>query len=208
MSYSLRLARPEDADALLSIYAPYVEDTCITFELEVPSVSEFRSRIERELAAHCYIVAVDASSSKPVGYAYYGDFRERGAFRYACETSIYIAPDHQGHGLGSLLLKVLESLMREQGVRMAEACITSDNSRSILFHERHGYRICGEHHACGYKFGRWLAVTWMEKQLRPLRAEARETLDGPLQPLPRHCAENLIRRCAAGSPLVAASAKD
>lgn len=168
MSYRIRTATPADAAALLAIYAPYVTDTSVSFELEVPTVEEFGQRIQVTLDRAAYLVAEDSDSSAVAGYAYNGSFRSRPAYDWASEISIYLAPEHQGHGLGSTLLDALEELMRLQGVRMSEACITSSNTGSIAFHERHGYRMCGEHTACGFKLGQWLSVTWMEKQLLAL----------------------------------------
>lgn len=170
MAYRIRAAEPADAAELLAIYAPFVTNSCVSFELTVPSVDEFAARIARARAHAAYIVAEDAASGALCGYAYNGTFRARPAYAWASETSIYLAPAHQGHGLGSLLLDTLEELMRLQGIRMSEACITSTNTGSIAFHERHGYRHCGEHTNCGYKLGQWLSVTWMEKQLLPLDA--------------------------------------
>lgn len=168
MAYRIRAAEQADAAALLAIYAPYVTDTCVSFETEVPTVDEFAARIRAAREHAAYVVVEDAETGTPVGYAYNGAFRARPAYAWTSETSIYLAPAAQGQGLGSVLLDALEELMRLQGVRMSEACITSTNSGSIAFHERHGYRVCGEHTACGYKLGQWLSVTWMEKRLLPL----------------------------------------
>lgn len=165
MRYIIRDARPEDAAELLAIYTPFVTDTTVSFELKVPSLEDFSQRVRRTSERYAYLVAEDTETGKLVGYAYNSSFRSRPAYDFASEISIYLAPAHQRRGLGSRLLKELESRMREQGMRMSEACITSDNVGSIAFHERHGYRICGEHHTCGYKLGRWLSVTWMEKDL-------------------------------------------
>ena len=166
MAYRIRTAVPDDAPRILAVYAPYVTGSVISFEVEVPTVEEFRRRIERTTERCAYLVAVDEATGEVAGYAYNG----------VSETSIYLAPAHQGKHLGSVLLEALEDLMRAQGVRMSEACITSDNEASIAFHRAHGYRVCGEHTNCGYKLGRWLSVTWMEKQLLPFDAH----------PEPRH----------------------
>ena len=131
MSYRIRAAAVADAASLLAIYAPYVTDTCVSFELEVPTVEEFERRIQATLDRAAYLVAEDSDSGAVAGYAYNGSFRSRPAYNWASEISIYLAPGHQGHGLGSALLDTLEELMRLQGIRMSEACITSTNTGSI-----------------------------------------------------------------------------
>lgn len=170
MSYIIRTASPSDAAGVLAVYAPYVEQTTVSFEVDVPSMEEYAKRIEHKLAATTFIVLVDKETGRIAGFAYNGSFRERPAYDWASEISIYLSPEHQGRGLGSTLLETLESLMRAQGVVMSEACITSSNASSIAFHAKHGYAFCGEHHACGYKLGAWLDVTWMEKQLNETAA--------------------------------------
>ena len=170
MPYYIRTATLADAPAILAVYAPFVEHTDVSFEISVPSVEEYEARIRQKLEHSTFLVVADEASSRVVGFAYNGSFRERPAYDWASEISIYLAPEHQGCGLGSVLLDALEELMRAQGVIMSEACITSSNEGSVAFHAKHGYAVCGEHHACGYKLGRWLDVTWMEKQLAELPA--------------------------------------
>ena len=170
MSYFIRTATPSDAAGVLAVYAPYVECTTVSFEVDVPSVEEYAQRIEHKLASTAFIVLVDETTGQIAGFAYNGSFRERPAYDWASEISIYLSPEHQGRGLGSILLEALEALMRAQGVVMSEACITSSNASSIAFHAKHGYALCGEHHRCGYKLGTWLDVTWMEKQINETAA--------------------------------------
>lgn len=170
MPYFIRTATLADAPAVLAVYAPFVEHTDVSFEISVPSIAEYEARIRQKLEHSTFLVVVDEASSRVVGFAYNGSFRERPAYDWASEISIYVAPEHQARGLGSVLLDALEELMRAQGVIMSEACITSTNEGSVAFHAKHGYAVCGDHHACGYKLGRWLDVTWMEKQLAVLPA--------------------------------------
>lgn len=170
MPYFIRTATLADAPAILAVYAPFVENTDVSFEISVPSIAEYEARIRQKLEHSTFLVVVDEASSRVVGFAYNGSFRERPAYDWASEISIYVAPEHQARGLGSVLIDALEELMRAQGVIMSEACITSTNEGSVEFHAKHGYAVCGEHHACGYKLGRWLDVTWMEKQLAVLPA--------------------------------------
>ena len=165
MPYYIRTATPADAAGCLAVYAPFVTASCVSFEVEAPSVEEYAARIAHKLAGATFLVATDAECGEIAGFAYNGSFRERPAYDWASEISIYLAPEHQGRGLGGVLLDALEELMRAQGVVMSEACITSSNTGSIAFHAKHGYTVCGEHHRCGFKLGAWLDVTWMEKQL-------------------------------------------
>ena len=97
----IRLATPEDAVEILKIYAPYVENTAISFEYEVPSEEEFRERIESTLKRYPYIVA--EQEGRIIGYAYVSIFHERKAYDWAVETSIYVDKDYKRSGCGKLL---------------------------------------------------------------------------------------------------------
>lgn len=166
---TIRTARPEDAAALLEIYAPYVTDTAITFEYTVPSEAEFRGRIEKTLKRYPYIVAEKAG--RMIGYAYAGAFHPRAAYDWACELSIYVATDARRCGLGSRLYERLEKVLGAQGLLNLNACIavplTDDDPyltrASVAFHARRGYNTVGEFTKCGYKFNRWYNMVWMEK---------------------------------------------
>lgn len=186
MSYRIRTARSEDAAALAAIYAPFVTDTVVSFEFDAPSVEEFQRRIEATSTAFAYVVAEVVESGEIAGYAYYGTLRSRPAYQWAAETSIYLSPAHQGRGLGSVLVEAIERLMAAQGIALSVACITSDNTGSIAFHERLGYEHCGEFCNCAFKLGRWLSVTWMEKQLLPCTeppAERRTLTAADIEPV-------------------------
>lgn len=116
-----RVARPEDAAALRTIYAPYVEETAITFEYEVPGVEEFRARIAHTLATYPYIVAVE--ENKIIGYAYVGRLHERAAYDWTVETSIYVDRSARKHGLGRQLYERLEAILRAMNIISVNACI-------------------------------------------------------------------------------------
>ncbi len=118
---TFRVARPEDAEALLAIYAPYVEETAITFEYEVPSVEAFRARIAHTLATYPYIVAVE--DEKIIGYAYVGRLHERAAYDWSVETSIYVDRCARKHGLGRQLYERLEAILRAMNIISVNACI-------------------------------------------------------------------------------------
>ena len=182
---TIRTATPDDAAALLKIYEYYVTDTAITFEYDVPSVEEFRGRIENILKKYPYIVAVekdsdevtagtpdeeDSGNGRIIGYAYAGVFKDREAYQYSVETTIYVDKDLRRGGIGRMLYEELEKRLKAQGILNLNACIGYPEEEdehltfdSVKFHERLGYSMVGEFHKCGYKFGRWYNMVWMEK---------------------------------------------
>ena len=166
----IRSATPADAAALLKIYAPYVRDTAVTFEYEVPGEEEFARRIRATAAQYPYLVLEE--EEEILGYAYAGAFKTRAAYDWAAETTIYLRMDAREKGYGRMLYTALEDALRERGILNAYACIASTDvederltNASRRFHERMGYRLCGTFHQCGYKFGRWYDMIWMEKML-------------------------------------------
>ncbi len=162
---NIRIATLQDAPALLEIYAPYVEQTAITFEYTIPDIEEFRGRIEKTLQKYPYLVAED--KGEIIGYAYASAFKSRAAYNWSAETSIYVKMG-QGHcGVGSALYQALETLLARQHVCNLCACIAYPNPPSIAFHEAFGYKTVAHFHASGYKHGAWHDMVWMEKELCP-----------------------------------------
>lgn len=189
----IRPARPEDAEALLGIYAPYVRETAVTFEYEVPSPEEFRNRIQGTLERYPYLLAEAGDSC--LGYAYTGPFKDRAAYAWSAESSIYLRRDARRRGLGRRLYAALEDLSQAQGIQNLNACIGCPAAEedpyltrdSLAFHACVGYRLAGEFHQCGYKFGRWYNMVWMEKPLGPHPAEPL-----PVIPFPALLAEGKV----------------
>lgn len=160
---SLRQATVSDARQLLSIYAPYVTDTTVTFEYDVPSIDNFIFRISSTLQTYPYYVAL--ADGEIVGYTYASPFRTRAAYNWVVETTIYIKQDLRGSGIGTMLYSALEKTLREQGVLTMVACIAYPNPPSIAFHEATGFQKVGHFSKSGYKLGRWVDVVWMEKHI-------------------------------------------
>lgn len=165
---TIRTATVQDAKKLLEIYAPYVEHTAITFEYEVPTVDEFRRRIENVLRKYPYLVA--EKDGELLGYAYAGPFKERAAYDWAVETSIYVREDLKRKGIGSLLYNALEDALKKQGILNVNACIAyTENENdyltndSVRYHEKFGYKTVAHFHKCGYKNNTWYDMVWMEK---------------------------------------------
>ena len=168
MRIHLRSATIDDAEQMLDIYAPYVEKTAITFEYDVPTVEEFRKRIASHLTRYPWIVA--EADDRIVGYAYASAFKERAAYQWSVETSIYVDDTIRHHGIGQLLHGALEESLRSRGILNMNACISYIQPEdeyltldSVRFHERLGYTQVAHFHQCGKKFGRWYDMIWMEK---------------------------------------------
>lgn len=164
----IRVATREDARELLEIYTPYVEKTAISFEWEAPGLEQFRARIEETLKNYPYLVA--EKDGKLLGYSYTGPFVGRAAYAWGAEVSIYLREDQRRMGIGRKLYQAIEDISRAQNIKNLNACIGSPetedeylNRNSMEFHAHMGYRMVGEFHKCGYKFGRWYHMVWMEK---------------------------------------------
>ena len=166
----IRIASPKDAPALLEIYAPYVQKTAISFECEVPSAEEFQTRIKTVLQKYPYLVA--EKNGEVLGYACTHSFVGRVAYDHCAETTIYLKENSRKSGIGKRLYLALEEISRAQNIYNLNACIGYPEAEdehltmnSILFHEHMGYRFVGRFHKCGYKFGTWYDMAWMEKVL-------------------------------------------
>lgn len=159
-----RLATIADASDLLAIYSPYVTDTTITFEYEVPTVSEFEKRIETTLEEYPYIVA-ETENGMIVGYAYAHRMRERRAYDWTVEESIYVDQKARGLGVGKALYAALEMELARQNVVNLAVCVTEMNQNSLRFHEHLGYIQTGRFTDFGFKFGEWYDVIWLQKRL-------------------------------------------
>ena len=161
----LRLATAADADALLAIYAAYIDQTAITFEYEAPSRSEFAGRIRTILAQLPWLV--HEQEGRVTGYAYASRHRDRVAYQWSVETSVYIHPDCHRLGIARSLYKALFALLRQQGYHNAYAGITLPNPKSELFHRSMGFVPVGVYQKVGYKLGRWHDVGWYHLVLQP-----------------------------------------
>lgn len=167
---SIRPAIPQDAPALLTIYAPYITDTAVSFEYDVPSVEEFAERIRSTLEKYPYLVAeVDGCI---VGYCYVGIMHGRQAYDWSVETSIYVDQNCKRMGIGRKLHDALEQALSAMGILNLYACIAFPvgedpylTQDSVHFHEHLGYEHTAHFHKCGYKFHHWYDIVWMEKTI-------------------------------------------
>jgi phosphinothricin acetyltransferase len=164
----IRIATEADAEKLLEIYSYYIRNTAITFEWEVPSVEEFARRIRTVTEKYPFLLA--ETDGEIVGYAYAGAFNERRSCDWTVETSIYVAKNRRGCGVGRELYTALEKALSMQNIISLNACVAYPENEdeyltknSVRYHEHMGYRYVGEFHRCGYKFGRWYSLVWLEK---------------------------------------------
>jgi phosphinothricin acetyltransferase len=176
-AFTIRDAQPErDAAACAAIYAPYVEQTPVSFEERVPDALEMEARISSYAATHPWLVA--ENRGEVVGYAYACRHRERAAYRWAADVSVYVASNRRGEGLGRRLYERLFVHLRRQNFQVACAGITLPNEASVGLHEALGFLRVGVSPRIGWKAGRWHDVGWWQLELTPAGPGT------PLEPLP------------------------
>jgi phosphinothricin acetyltransferase len=154
----IRIAGKGDCQQIAEIYAPIVEHTHISFETVPPDADEIARRMAGALANHVWLVAEEAG--RVDGYAYAGAHRDRAAYRWSADTTIYVRDSAHGKGIGSSLYAMLLRILVAQNYRRAFAGIALPNPASIGLHEAVGYRHIGTYPDVGYKFGRWHDVGW------------------------------------------------
>lgn len=164
---AIRPARPEDAAAIAAIYAPFVLGGTVSFETDAPDSRQMRARMTASGGLYPWIVATngDPDGGGVLGYAYATAFRDRPAYRYVVETSIYVAGQVQGQGAGRLLYEALVDTLRVQGFTQAIGAIALPNDYSIRLHEAVGFRRAGVYRQVGYKQGQWIDVGFWQCEL-------------------------------------------
>jgi len=178
----LRVVESRDASSIASIYAPYVEQTAITFEYVAPSAEEMESRIAKVSAAYPWIVAEE--EGEVLGYAYASRYRERAAYRWSLETSIYVREDRRGRGLGRSLYGALIPILRDLGIVTLYGAVTLPNPQSVALHARFGFRPLCTYDRVGFKMGAWRDVGWMVLRLREQGDETAADGGAPAEPVP------------------------
>lgn len=159
--YVIRLATPADARQILDIYAPYIEHTSITFETEQPSVESFAERISSYLQNWPWLVC--EKDGLITGYAYASRYRERVAYQWSVESSVYIHDDFLRAGIARVLYACLFDILQQQGYRNVYAVINLPNDRSVALHEKCGFVYFATYEQVGYKLGKWKNVGWWRK---------------------------------------------
>lgn len=165
MNTSIRLATPDDAPSLLTLYAPIVLETHVSFEETPPSEPEMRSRIADGLAQG-YPWLVFEANERVGAYAYASRHRARPAYRWSVESSIYVSEALRGRGIGKALYGALLPLLASQGYHGVFAGIALPNRASVALHRAVGFRELGRFERVGYKAGAWRDTLWMQLHLR------------------------------------------
>lgn len=193
MNLNLRLAKDGDAAAVLAIYGPIVRDTAISFEYGPLSVKDMQERIREITSTHPFLVA--ELDRRVVGYAYATSHRRREAYRWACETSVFVDAAHRRKGVARSLYAALIRILRLQGFMQAFAIITMPNPPSVAFHESMGFRHLATFKSIGFKLGFWRDTGWWGLELRP-----RPARPGPPLPLAEVAATAQFRKALGQAP--------
>jgi phosphinothricin acetyltransferase len=171
----LRVGTPGDGAACAEIYRPIVENTWISFETEAPSAAEMALRIERTLPRFPWLVATQ--DDRVVGYAYAGSHRERAAYRWSADVTVYLAEQVRGKGVGRRIYGGLFDILRRQGLRSAFAGVALPNDPSVALHQAMGFEPVGVYREVGHKLGGWRSVGWWRLALSTQSGD-------PAEPLP------------------------
>ena len=185
---NIRTATTADAQALLHIYAPYIE-TPITFECTLPSAEEFAGRVEEISSFYPYLVC--EADGQIVGYAYAHRHMQRAAYQWNAELSIYFQHSYTSKGLGTGLYSALLALLKLQGIKTVYAGVTLPNEKSERLHSRLGFSCLGVYHRTGFKCGKWHDVAWFERALAPYDLHPQPVV--PFKQLPLHRINEVLK---------------
>jgi L-amino acid N-acyltransferase YncA len=159
----VRDATSDDAAACAAIYAPYVTDTTVTFEGEPPTAEQMAGRIRAAQSGHAWVVL--ENDGVVLGYAYGVPYKQRAAYRWTCEVSVYLAQDSAGRGWGRALYEALFERLAGRGYRRAIAGLTQPNEASVGLHRALGFEPIGVQRRIGWKHGAWRDVAWVQRDL-------------------------------------------
>lgn len=178
---TIRDADPGDGAVCARIYAPYVTDTAISFELEPPSAEQMADRIATAVRTHAWLVLEE--DGEVIGYAYASPFKARLAYRWSCEVSVYMARERRGAGGGRALYEALFARLAQRGFHTAVAGMTLPNDASVALHRALGFEPVGTYRRIGWKNGAWHDVAWMQRSLSPdADAGTDDSADSPTEP--------------------------
>jgi len=159
----LRLAKTADAESILKVYAPYVKDTAVSFEYDVPILEDFAKKIESISERYPYLVC--ELEGETVGFAYASAHRERAAYMWNAELSVYIDERYCRLGIGHSLYSALIEILKLLNIQTVYGGVTVPNENSVWLHKSLGFEVVGIYRKTGFKLGRWHDVVWYEKQI-------------------------------------------
>jgi len=186
---SIRIATTDDSESILKIYAPYIENTSYTFETDVPTVDSFKERISSYLQNWPWLVC--EVNGVIAGYAYGAKHRERLAYQWSVESSVYIHDDYQRMGVARALYTALIGILKLQGFRNLYAVINLPNDKSVSFHENLAFEYFATYENVGYKLGRWKNVGWWQLQLNEYSLKPEPPIKFP--DMPRKDIDNILQ---------------
>ncbi len=187
----IRFATKADAAAILELYAEYIKNTAVTFEIEVPTLAAFEERMERIMAQYPWLVCeIDGCIA---GYAYGSKHGERAAYRWSADLSVYIDERYHRCGIATALYQALLELLCKQGYYTVYAGVSTPNPSSEAFHSAYGFQLLGEFHKVGYKLGGWHGVAWYELPLAEYVDEPKEAISIGTLLEREDCTEVLLR---------------
>lgn len=194
LDFVIRPAQNDDCAAIAAVYAPYVLDTPVSFEVEPPSAMEMANRVIGTLNTHPWLVA--ERGGEIVGYTYAGKHSQRAAYRWTVDVTVYVRGGERRTGVGRRLYQTLLGTLQQQGYRSAFAEIVLPNPGSARLHKAMGFQHIGVHKDIGYKLGRWQDIGYWRLGLS-------DGSSAPSEPIPFEA----FRHTAAFNKLLAQSAQ-
>jgi L-amino acid N-acyltransferase YncA len=165
MDLEIREATVTDSEAIARIYNHFVTNTIVTFETTEVTPQEIADRI-KIVQSGSYPWLVARLEESVIGYAYASKWHVRNAFRFSAETSIYLAPEHAGRGIGSALYSELIEQLKDSNIHTLIGGIALPNQASVSLHEKHGFVKVGHYRQVGFKFDRWIDLGYWQRMLR------------------------------------------
>jgi L-amino acid N-acyltransferase YncA len=163
-NYEIRFIQETDIQSVLNIYRPYVLNTYITFEYDVPTFEEFSKKIRTITLEYPWLVCLQ--DNQIIGYAYASEHRHRTAYKWSPESTIYLTENMQGKGIGRILYSTLFDILRLQGFFNVYAGVGMPNEKSERLHKAVGFQELGIFKKVGYKLGKWHDTKWFQLHLQ------------------------------------------
>ena len=167
VGYAIRPAEPRDVPDMLEIYNHYVANSTVTFDEDPLTLKEMREKFSHVAKLGYPWLVAESAGGQVLGYAYVTPWKQKAAYRYTVENSIYLGPAATGRGIGTALMTALLPAAKSAGIREIVAVIADKGAEaSIAMHRRFGFQEIGHMGKVGFKFGRWLGTYLFQKSLK------------------------------------------